>query len=221
MDTAQEESASFLSGIYTYFVSLPNDTSAEIGAILLGSIVGGLLAAGAGVLLDRRRELRQQERGRKLLITAICDDLQHSVEIYDRIQNDWLEQKIVHFSLLNELKESRQAYHNNKDWIVIFENSELRREIFEYYLQSSQSINSLEYNQNRKYSIENKYDEIRTKVELENQSLNEEEVNKITLQLMKKEQNEYRMINPFISDQISKLFNYKDKAKSLIQKLQN
>ena len=35
---------------------------------------------------------------------------------------------------LNELKESRQTYQNNKDWVTTFDDPEMRKKIFRYYL---------------------------------------------------------------------------------------
>lgn len=204
-----------------FLTFLSNFQLSEVTAILLGSVIGGLLAAGAGVMLDSFRENRQQKRGRNLLVTAICDDLDHSLKVYDSIQTTWLEFKFVQFSLLNELKESRQPYHNNKDWVVIFEDPELRRDVFRYYLQSSQSINSLEYNQNRKYAIDERYNETRSKIELEHPQLSNEEIKKKTLESMPKEVSEYTQIDRLISEQLSKLFLYKKTAQKLSEQFKS
>ena len=95
-------------------------------------MVGGFLAASTGWFLDRRREKAKVKQLRKLLTTGIGDDLQHSIDLYDKIADEWEKTKTVWFATLNELRESRQTYLNNKDWVTIFEDAELRTKIFRY-----------------------------------------------------------------------------------------
>ena len=55
------------------------------------------------------------------------------------------------------VRESRQTYQNNKDWVVLFEDADLRKRIFRYYLESvpTQSI-SLNIIKKEKIEIETK-----------------------------------------------------------------
>ena len=193
----------------------------ETTAILVGSIIGGLAAAGAGVILDASREKGKEERIREILVTAICDDLEHSVGVYNKIQNDWLTQKTIYFSHINELTESRQTYKNNKDWIHIFDDIELRREIFTYYLRSADCLRALEYNQTRKYEIGKKFNEVRTSIRLKDSTLTEDAVTAMAIQSMQKEDAEYKQIDFLIGDGISKLFGFKETAASLVKKLKS
>ena len=56
-------------------------------ATIVGAVIGGFLSAGAGVALDFFRERGRQKRARSLLVTAICDDLQHSIGLYDKYED--------------------------------------------------------------------------------------------------------------------------------------
>ena len=129
---------------------------AELGAAALG----GFLAAATGWLLDRQREATKLERTRSLLTRAILDDLTYSQQIYDKVAEEWAKTKIVWFSTLNELNQSRQPYMNSKDGVVILDDESLRRDIFRYYLQSTDKIAILENSQSRKYALERTYNDL-------------------------------------------------------------
>lgn len=188
-------------------------------ATIAGAVIGGFLSAGAGVALDFFRERGRQKRTRSLLVTAICDDLQHSIGLYDKVLQDWLEKKTIYFSTLNEIRESRQTYQNNKDWIHIFEDSDLRRSIFRYYLQSADSINLLEYNQRRKYEIEKKYNETLTKIKIDNTALPDDDAKKLALSYTQEESKEFVQLDTFIADAMLRLSGFKETAKSLAEQL--
>lgn len=97
--------------------------------------------------LDRKREKEKANLVKRLLIAGVTDDLQHSITLYEKIAEEWGKSRTIWFSTLNELKESRRTYQNNKDWVTLLENQELRSTIFRYYLRSADAINSLEYQQ--------------------------------------------------------------------------
>jgi hypothetical protein len=82
-------------------------------AEIIAALLGGLLAAGTGWLIERQRRKAQIGQLRRVLTRAMCDDLSHCLQIYDKITEEWNKTKTVWFVTLNELRESRQP--NNKD----------------------------------------------------------------------------------------------------------
>lgn len=104
---------------------------------VISTFVGAFLAAGTGYLFERRREASRISQAHIILKTAILDDLRYAVTIYDKVAEEWDKTKTIWFATLNEVRESRFTYQNNKDWVHVFKDSELRRRIFRYYLQSA------------------------------------------------------------------------------------
>jgi hypothetical protein len=186
---------------------------------IIASIAGGAIAAGTGWFIDWKRENRKFQNLRKLLITGVCDDLQHSLTLFDKISDEYEKMRTIYFATLNEFKESRHVYRNNKDLMTIFEDSELRKSIFKYYLQSSDTINMLEFDQRRKYEIENKLNELVTKIKSENSSISDDDAGKQALGYMVKENNEYNDLNNRIPQSVTKLKEFKITAENLINRL--
>lgn len=187
--------------------------------MIIAAILGGILSAGAGVVLDVFREKTKLQKTRELLTIAICDDLQHSMPLYEKIMYDWMQHKTIYFTNLNELKESRQTYLNNKDWIHIFEDSRLRRDIFRYYLQSSECINLLEFNQNRKYAILRDYNKLLNDLRLKDPSASEEDIKERAVKMMPEEDREIKDIENITVGSISTLRNMRETAVDLIERL--
>lgn len=186
---------------------------------IIAAIIGGFLAAGTGWLLESRKEQLRLQKSKKLLTTSICDDLNHSLSLYDKVQEEWDKTKIIWFSTLNELKESRQTYINNKDWIVIFEEEKIRKRIFQYYLRSAEVISLLEFQQKRKYELENKYNDLVRDIKFKDPSLSDEDVRKNALSYMASESAEYDNLLIIIPETVTKLGRFKVEAESLHAKL--
>ena len=182
---------------------------------IIAAIIGGFLAAGTGWLLEGRKEQLRLQKSKKLLTTSICDDLNHSLSLYDKVQEEWDKTKIIWFSTLNELKESRQTYINNKDWIVIFEEEKIRKRIFQYYLRSAEVISLLEFRQKRKYELENKYNDLVRDIKFKDPSLSDEDVRKNALSYMASESAEYDNLLVIIPETVTKLGRFKAEAESL------
>ena len=187
---------------------------------IIAAVVGGFIAGATGWFVDWKREDRKIRNLRKFLITGICDDLQHTPTLFDKLIEEYNKTCIIYFATLNELKESRHVYQNNKDWMIIFENGDLRKQIFKYYLESGDTINMLEFDQRRKYELENKHNELVTKIKLETPDIAESEANSKALNYMAKENTEYNYINNTkIPQSITKLKELKTEAKEIINKL--
>jgi hypothetical protein len=186
---------------------------------IIAALVGGILAAGTGWFLERRRESARLAQARKILTRAICDDLTHSLLIYDKVAEEWEKTKTVWFATTNELKESRQPYLNSKDWIAVFDDEDLRRKIFRYYLQSSDRINALEYQQRRKYEIEGKLNEMIRNIKFRDSSLSHDAAGKMAVGYMESESKEYDNLLALIPETVNKLSQFKARAEDLITQL--
>jgi hypothetical protein len=169
---------------------------------IIAALIGGILAAGTGWLLERQREKTRLDQARKLLTRAICDDLTHSLQLYDKVAEEWEKTKTIWFATTNELKESRQPYVNSKDWIAVFDDEDLRRKIFRYYLQSSDRINALEYQQRRKYEIEGKLNDMIHNIKFRDPQLSHDAALKMAVGYMEAESKEYENLATLIPDTI-------------------
>ena len=187
---------------------------------IIAAIIGGFLAAGTGWFLQTRLEISRTDKALNLLTTGICDDLNHSLSLYEKIDEEWTKTKIIWFSTLNELKESRQTYKENKNWIILFEDSGIRNKIFKYYLKSAELIDTLEYQQRRKYELENKYNDLVSDIKLKNPEIEHKEASDLAISYMSSENNEYQRLVDSIPETVAKLTKFNIEAKELLNKLQ-
>lgn len=186
---------------------------------IVSTFVGAFLAAGTGYLFEQKRESTRMAQARKLLKTAIADDLKYVVSLYDKIGDEWDKTKTVWFATLNEIRESRFTYQNNKDWIHVFDDPELRRRIFRYYLQSAERMNNLEYQQRRKYEIEARFNDTIRDIKQKDPTLSHDAAVKATTSYMENENHEYDNLQKSIPDSISKLSEFKREAQELTKLL--
>ncbi|MCK4606183.1 MAG: hypothetical protein KAU35_02685 [candidate division Zixibacteria bacterium] len=186
---------------------------------IIAAVIGGILAAGTGWFFEGRREAAKLKQLAKFLTTGICDDLQRSINLYDKISEEWEKTKTVWLTTLNELRESRQTYQNNKEWVTVFENAELRNHIFRYYLQSADRINTLEYQQRRKDEISNRYDDLVRQIKFQDPSMSHGQALNTATSYMEKEKQEYIGLDTSIPDSVQKLDQFKTTADKLLATL--
>jgi uncharacterized protein YdhG (YjbR/CyaY superfamily) len=189
------------------------------GYLILASVVGGLLAAGTGWLLDWQRQRAALRRHKVLFVTGILDDLQHSLTLYDKIEDEWEKTKVVWFSTLNELRESRQTYLSHKDTVVLIENADTRKRLFRYYLKTNELVNQLEYQQQRIYEIQRRFRELHNNVSLGQPELDQNQVGSLVLQIMKDENAEFLNTQAAIPATVEKLKSFKSDCLELINEL--
>jgi len=186
---------------------------------VIAALIGGFLAAGTGWLLQVQLEKSRLKQTKKLLTIGITDDLEQSIHLYDRIADEWDKSQTIWFSSLNELKESRQTYQNNKDWILVYDNADLRKQIFQYYLKSTDRINTLEYQQRRKYEIEHKLNDLTRDIKYRDTTVTHDEAVQLAINLMEAENREYINFQTSIPEAVGKLKEYKSEAKELMNRL--
>lgn len=177
------------------------------------------LAVGTGWFLQTRLEKSRTDKARELLTTGICDDLNHSLSLYEKVEEEWDKTKTIWFSTLNELKESRQTYKDNRNWIVWFESPDLRKRIFRYYLRSAELIDTLEWQQGRKYELESKFNNLVNDIKMRDPGLKHNDVSDIAISYMQSENTEYVRLEGNLPEYIKKLASFKGEAKQLLSEL--
>lgn len=188
--------------------------------IIVSTFIGAFLASGTGYLFERRRENARMEQARKLLKTAIADDLKYAISLYDKVAEEWDKTKTVWFATLNEIRESRFTYQNNKDWIHVFDDPELRRRIFRYYLQSAERVNNLEYQQRRKYEVEARFNDTIRDIKQKDPRVLHDDAVKMAISYMENESREFDNLQKSIPESIGKLSEFKREAQELTKLLE-
>jgi hypothetical protein len=185
------------------------------------TILGGLIAGAAGLFVNWKGDVRKNKNLRKLLITGICDDLELSLHLYDKISDEFEKTKIVWFSTLNELRESRQTYKNNRDFITIFDDEKLRVDIFRYYNSTGDIIGNLEYQEKRRMVLDNNFKNAVSTHMRQHPKLTNAQAEKEVLEINKAETHEYQMLTTDIPATIQKLKEFKSVAIELIRRLKD
>lgn len=187
---------------------------------LLATVVGGFLAAGTGWFLQWRLEASRLKRTKSLLIIGIVDDLKWSVSLYDRLIDEWEKSNTIWFTTLNELRESRQVYLKNRDWLVLVKDETLRQRVFKYYHRSADHINLLENQQSRKYAIQEKLNEVVRDIRLRQEGVTHDQAVEQAINAMQADDHELRGINGLIPQNIQKVRDFRNEAKELLAALQ-
>ena len=186
---------------------------------LIVALVGGFLAAGTGWFLQVRLEASRRKQLKQLLLLGITDDLKSSAELYARVIDEWEKNQVVWFTTLNELRESRQTYLRNGDWMVLIKDEALRQKLFKYYHRSADHINLLENQQRRKYDIDDKLKDVMRELQLRNAALRREQVYDQAVRMMHAEDQELVSINNRLPSGIQKMRDFKTEARELLDAL--
>lgn len=186
---------------------------------IIGVIIGGFLAAGAGWFVQHRIEVSRLSRQRKLFIQGIRDDLLNSIELYNKLAEDWQRSKHVWFNLLSELVDSRHTYVKNRDFILLIGDDSLRQKISEYYRKSAQHLLSLRNAQQRKYDIENKYAAEVKGYLLKNPETDQNSVENTVANAMDLEGQELQHWNKTLPTMINSLGRFRGDAKEILKLL--
>ena len=183
---------------------------------MIAAVVGGFLAAGTGWFLQNRQEAARIDRSRRLMIVGLRDDLKSSIELYDRILDEWDKSGIVWFTTINELRESRQIYLRNRELLVLLKSEESRQRIFRYYHRSADHLNLLENQQRRKYDIQSKLTEVTRDLQLRDSNLAHQEALHLAVALMNSEEQELTGINTLLPQNIQRVRDLKSEAKEIL-----
>jgi len=102
---------------------------------------------------------------------------------------------------------------------LVYDDAELRKQIFQYYLKSADRINTLEYQQRRKYEIEHKLNELIRDIKFRDAPVTHEQAVESAVSLMEAENLEYANLQTSIPDEVAKLKEYKGEARELLKRL--
>ena len=186
---------------------------------ILAAVVGGFLAAGTGWFLQNRQEAARVARMKRLMLVGVIDDLKSAADLYDRVQDEWEKTRIVWFTTLNELRDSRQTYLKNREWLVLINEEALRIKLYRYYHRSSEHLNLLENQQRRKYDIEAKVNDLVRDLQLRDGSLTRESALPMAAALMEAEGHELTGIDSMLPQSLQRLRDFKAEAKELLSSL--
>ncbi|MBX9804735.1 MAG: hypothetical protein K2Y18_03150 [Alphaproteobacteria bacterium] len=189
---------------------------------IIATILGGFLAAGAGWFVDWNRESRRNENIQNLALTALRDDLQNSIILYDKLIEDFDKTNTIWLATIFTLQESRQFYQKNKEWMVIFDDKDLRDKVFQYYVKSELLFRKLEFMQKKKQDIENILSDNLNRVKIEHPTWKEEDIKKAALIPIEDKRKEYiNLTSKLIPELISEVKESRHIANSLISSLHN
>ncbi len=154
-----------------------------------------------------------------LLLVALRDDLKSSIDLYDRVEDEWQKSGIVWFTTLNELRESRQSFVKNREMLVLLEEEELRQRIFRYYHRSSDHLGLLENQQRRKYDIQSKLNDVMRDLQLRDPQLPRDQALPQAIALMHSEDQELAGINTMLPQSVHKVRDFRLEAKEIFAAL--
>lgn len=186
---------------------------------IFAAVVGGFLAAGTGWFLQSRLEASRQKRLAQLFILGVRDDLKSSIDLYDRLMDEWEKSQTVWFTTINELRESRQTYQKNRDWLILLKNESIRQRLFRYYHRSADHLTLVENQQRRKYEIQSKLTELVRDIQLRDSTLSREAAVAQAVGLMHAEDQELVGINTSLPQGVQKLRDFRGEAKELLASL--
>ena len=187
---------------------------------IISTFVGGALAAGTGYLFERRKDFVRIDQTRRMLSAGIRDDLKHTIGLYEKVSEEFEKTQTIWFATLQEIRESRFLYNNNRDWVHVFNDHELRRRIFLYYLKSMNTINMLEFNQKRKSEIVNLFGVNKENIKRAEPGISDSDASSRAIMGMPNESQEFNnLMNKIIPENIAKLAQHRVEAQYLLEQL--
>lgn len=186
---------------------------------IVAAVLGGFLAAGTGWLLNRQSELARIARLRRLIKQAICDDLENSARLYDKIADEWNKTRMVWFATLDEMRESRAAYTANKDGVHLFENEKLRRRIFDYYLRTNHRMAYAEQLQRRRFDVLGVISQREAEIRVQAQAISGEEQAKLLALVAQPQQSELQFLDAELPKAVTQLVECKAEAANVLRDL--
>ena len=121
------------------------------GAIV--AVIGGFIGAGAGLVIDTKRQRARVEKIRTSLKADICCDLKRSVELYDKLLNEWQSADPDWLATLQQLQQSNPTYCTNQEWLGLFDRYGCKIQICDYYADSSQLFDRIEQRYTELHSV--------------------------------------------------------------------
>ncbi len=110
----------------------------------LVAVIGSFIGAGAGFVIDTKRQKGRIEKITSSLKTDISCDLERSIELYDKLLNEWLTTDPAWLATLQQLRSANPTYCSNQEWLGLFDRYGCKIQICDYYADSSQLFDRVE-----------------------------------------------------------------------------
>ena len=121
--------------------------------------------------------------------------------------------------VLEYMPEHKHRLIKNRDYITLFDNENIRQQVFKYYNKSYQHLSILQNSQQQKYNIESKLNEIIRDVKLKDGRLGHKKAVEIAVSLMPSEEKNLQLINESLPVNIIKVKDLKVEAKEILTNL--
>jgi len=102
----------------------------QVGLVVLGAV----LALMTGIAVEIVRGAITQRRIRKLLSTLLVDEVQSLIDIFKKLTDDTQKLNFIPLIQVNQIASARQGFDRNRDWIILYRDEGLRRQLFKFYL---------------------------------------------------------------------------------------
>jgi len=150
----------------------------EIVAALAGAVVGAFISAHVGWRYQQRQIEAQEQSKKSLLVSGLIHDLEASIGLYQKLQQEYGSQQVIPLWTIRELIDARQFYNRNRDWLILVEDKELRHRIAGYFRTSANDIDVLNNNEELSMNLSKEFSTIVSNIMLANPGLTKEAAEK-------------------------------------------
>jgi len=108
------------------------------------AVIGGVIVAGAGLVLDTQRQKARIKEVRSSLTADIGFDLKRSLSLYDKLLKEWQLSDPDWLVTLQQLQASNPTYCTNQEWMGLFDQLSSKIQVCDYYASSSELFDRIE-----------------------------------------------------------------------------
>ena len=96
-------------------------------------VLGAVLALMTSIAVEFVRGSITQRRTKSLLSTLLVDEVESIVDILGRLKSEANASGYFSFMLIGQIPAARSGFDRNRDWIILYNDEKLRRQIFKFY----------------------------------------------------------------------------------------
>jgi hypothetical protein len=108
-------------------------------------MLSGLITAGAGLMVDTRRERRRLGEIRSKLKSDLCNDLERAIALYEKLVADWQRHGTLEIKTLEALTKAGATYYDNPEWLGLFDELGCSKAVYQYHSSASRQLASIEH----------------------------------------------------------------------------
>ena len=185
------------------------------------TIIGEIVAVGAGWYIDSRNSNGRVEQAKEYLLSGINDDLKNSIEICNAIKSEWEHHERVERNTLNKLKRCALTYRHNQELIPLVYQHERGEHIFKYFHEIIDIVGAMEHDQGCLNDIEAAFNDKLHSLKQHNPNISADEaVNAVTSMLTKEQKHYYSSLRQSMTTSIKRLTELTHTAAKLDKELQ-